>query len=92
MPLGVIPFLLVMNKHTWESLPKDVQASVMKHGGEMMARMGGKAYTDVGEQIRAKELAGKKITIKAPTKERMEVVRERRQGDLRLVGRQDDRR
>ena len=34
VPVGVIPFLLVMNKKTWESLPKAVQASIMKHGGD----------------------------------------------------------
>ncbi len=72
VPVGVIPFLLVMNKNTWNSLPKSVQDSVMKHGGEEMAAMGGKAYADVGKKIVSEEKASGKIAITAPTKERLD--------------------
>lgn len=72
VPVGVIPFLLVMNKQTWNALPKDVQAAVMKHGGLEMAESGGKAYTDVGEEIRAKAKKDGKPSIVVPTKAQME--------------------
>lgn len=51
VPVGVISFLLVMNKKTWEGLPKNVQAAVMKHGGMQMAKTGGGAYTEIGNEI-----------------------------------------
>ena len=77
VPVGVIPFLLVMNKKTWESLPKPVQDAVMKHGATKMAEMGGKAYTDIGEDIRAKERKGGKITISMPAKQRLDDYEQR---------------
>lgn len=44
VPLGASPFLLLMNKDLWESLPADVQEVMMKHAGEPLAARGGKAY------------------------------------------------
>ncbi len=72
VPVGVIPFLLVMNKNTWNSLPKSVQNSVMKHGGEAMAEMGGKAYAAEGTKTRHEAKASGKIDIETPNKARME--------------------
>lgn len=72
VPIGVIPFLLVMNKKTWNGLPKDVQASIMKHGGLKMAQMGGKAYTDIGEAIRNKARKDGKPVIVTPEKAQMD--------------------
>jgi TRAP-type C4-dicarboxylate transport system substrate-binding protein len=72
VPVGVIPFLLVMNKKTWDSLPKDVQASIMKHGGLKMAQTGGKAYTEVGEAIRDKAKKDGKPSLLVPTKAQIE--------------------
>ena len=71
VPVGVIPFLLVMNKNTWNSLPKSVQASIMKHGGEEMAVMGGKAYAAAGAKIEKAAKAGSKVAIVHPTAARM---------------------
>lgn len=72
VPIGVIPFLLVMNKKTWNSLPKDVQASIMKHGGMKMAQMGGKAYTDIGQSIRNQARKDGKPVIVTPSKAQMD--------------------
>ena len=52
-PIGVIPFLLLMNRKSFDGLPKDVQDAVMKHGGEPFARNAGAAYEDVAQEIRA---------------------------------------
>ena len=52
IPTGTIPFLLLMNKAKWESLSESVQAAVMNHGGLTMAKAGGAAYTEIGQQIR----------------------------------------
>lgn len=52
-PVGVIPFLLLMNRKTFDGLPKDVQDAVMKHGGTSFARSAGAAYEGVGQEIRA---------------------------------------
>jgi TRAP-type C4-dicarboxylate transport system substrate-binding protein len=52
-PIGVIPFLLLMNRKTFDGLPKDVQDAVMKHGGTTLARGAGEAYEGVGQEIRA---------------------------------------
>ncbi len=71
VPVGVIPFLLVMNKNTWNSLPKSVQASITKHGGAEMAVMGGKAYGAAGAKIEQAVKAEGKIAIKHPTEARM---------------------
>ena len=51
-PVGVIPFLLLMNRKTFDGLPKDVQDAVMKHGGATLARNAGGAYEGVGQEIR----------------------------------------
>jgi TRAP-type C4-dicarboxylate transport system substrate-binding protein len=52
VPTGTIPFLLLMNQAKWDSLPDAVQTSVMAHGGIKMAKSGGTAYTEIGQQIR----------------------------------------
>ncbi len=52
-PIGVIPFLLLMNRKTFDGLTKDVQDAVMKHGGAALARGAGAAYEGVGQEIRA---------------------------------------
>lgn len=56
-PIGVIPFLLLMNKNTWEKLPADVQAAMTKHGGLAMAKAGGAAYDAISAQIEGKAKA-----------------------------------
>lgn len=53
VPTGTIPFLLLMNQKKWDSLGKDAQAAIMKHGGLAMAKAGGFAYTELGEKIRS---------------------------------------
>ena len=57
VPLGASPFLLLMNKQLWDSLSPEVQAVMMKHGGEALARAGGQAYDRLTKDIIAKQLA-----------------------------------
>ncbi len=52
-PIGVIPFLLLMNRKTFDGLPKDVQDAIMKYGGDTFAKSAGSAYEDVAQEIRA---------------------------------------
>ncbi len=79
VPVGVIPFLLIMNKKTWNGLPKDVQAAVMEHGGLKMARMGGKAYTTIGESIRSKARSDGKPAITEPSPAELQQHRQQAQ-------------
>ncbi|MGC1442100.1 MAG: TRAP transporter substrate-binding protein [Burkholderiaceae bacterium] len=51
VPVGVISFLLVMNKKTWDGLPPVAKTAVMKHGGLAMADTGGGAYSAIGKEI-----------------------------------------
>ena len=62
VPIGVIPFLLIMNKNTWKKLSPKAQAAVMKHGGLAMAVAGGKAYDALSDRIREGALKGGKLT------------------------------
>ncbi len=67
LPLGAIPFFLGMNKKKWDGLPKGVQTSFLKQGGETVARTGGKAYTDAVANILANNAQAKKLTIVKPS-------------------------
>ncbi|MGP1397188.1 MAG: TRAP transporter substrate-binding protein [Inquilinaceae bacterium] len=76
VPIGVIPFLLVMNKDTWENLPADVQASIMAHGAAAMARSAGEAYGAVGAEIREGVVAEGRIDLQTPDAEALARYRE----------------
>lgn len=69
VPIGVIPFLLLMNKNTWEKLPADVQAIMMKHGGLAMAKAGGQAYDDIAGSLRQGVADEGKVTFVPVTPE-----------------------
>lgn len=43
-PWGVVSFLLMVNKNTWESLPTDLQEILDRNSGERLALIGGNAY------------------------------------------------
>ena len=76
VPIGVIPFLLVMNEAKWEALPPEVQDTVMKHGGDTMATNAGRAYSAVGEEIRKSVVDSGKIEIVEPDDAAMEKYRQ----------------
>lgn len=65
VPLGASPFLMLMNKDLWDSLPAEVQEVMMKHGGEALARTGGKAYDDITRDIVAKQTADGYVAAEA---------------------------
>lgn len=56
-PFGAAPFLLLMNKSAWESLPADVQDVMTKHAGEPLARRGGRAYDEITRGIIERQTA-----------------------------------
>jgi len=53
IPVGVTPFLLLLNKARWESLSPAVRASMVQHGGADLARTGAQAYGRAGSAIKA---------------------------------------
>lgn len=66
IPLGASPFLLLMNKKKWDSLSAKAKASFSKHGGEAMARAGGKNYRSASDGIQAKNKQAQKIARFVP--------------------------
>ncbi len=52
VPVGTIPFILLMNKKTWGKLSGKAKAAFSRHGGLKMARMGGAAYDAATKKIR----------------------------------------
>ena len=68
IPLGASPFLLLMNKKKWDSLSAKAKASFSKHGGEKMARAGGKNYGAASDSIQVKNKQALKIAKYVPNK------------------------
>lgn len=52
VPVGTIPFILLMDKSTWNKLSAPTKAAFRKHAGLKMARMGGAAYDSITVKIR----------------------------------------
>ena len=52
VPVGTIPFILLMNKSTWNKLSAPTKAAFRKHAGLKMARIGGAAYDSITAKIR----------------------------------------
>ena len=52
VPVGTIPFILLMDKSTWNKLSAPTKAAFRKHAGLKMARMGGAAYDSITAKIR----------------------------------------
>jgi len=52
VPVGTIPFILLMNKSTWNKLSATTKAAFRKHAGLKMARIGGAAYDSITAKIR----------------------------------------
>jgi TRAP-type C4-dicarboxylate transport system substrate-binding protein len=51
-PLGALPFMLLMNRNTWDKLSPEVQALFMKHGGETLSHRAGAQYDAIANGIR----------------------------------------
>ncbi|MGR3503997.1 TRAP transporter substrate-binding protein [Pseudaestuariivita sp.] len=79
VPVGVIPFLLLMNEDKWNSLTPAAQDAVMKHGGMAMAEMGAEAYLGAGEAIVADVSAEGRIGLDGPSGAEMDAYGERAQ-------------
>ncbi len=56
VPVGTIPFILLMNKSTWNKLSGPTKAAFSKHGGLKMARIGGAAYDSITAKIRGGQI------------------------------------
>lgn len=79
IPTGTIPFLLLMNEGKWNSLPKETQDAIMKHGGMAMADAGAAAYTNVGQSIVDGITKDGSLKMSAPTEAEMAAYDERTQ-------------
>ncbi len=75
MPLGASPFLLLMNKKKWNGLSAKAKASFNKHGGEKMARAGGKNYGAASDGIQTKNKQALKIAIYVPNQAELAKVK-----------------
>jgi TRAP-type C4-dicarboxylate transport system substrate-binding protein len=61
VPVGTIPFILLMNKSTWNKLSAPTKAAFRKHAGLKMARIGGAAYDSVTTKIREGQIKDGRI-------------------------------
>ena len=75
VPLGASAFFLLMNKELWDSLDADVQEVMMRHGGEALARAGGRAYDDLTREI-VERRRGEGHTVIDASAEQVERYRE----------------
>lgn len=71
IPMGVIPFLLLVNERTWSRLPDDVKAAMLARGGEASAVIGGKAYEEAGQQIHQELKTEGRVKFSVPTAAQM---------------------
>ncbi|MEK9645096.1 MAG: TRAP transporter substrate-binding protein [Alphaproteobacteria bacterium] len=62
-PVGVIPFILLMNKKRHESLSSAEKAAFKKWGGDTIAKWGGGAYDGETKKIRDQRLAKKDLVF-----------------------------
>ena len=53
IPVGMTPFLLLINEESWQRQPASVQGAMLHHGGLRIARSSGRAYAAINQQIRA---------------------------------------
>ncbi len=65
VPVGTIPFILLMNKSTWNKLSATTKAAFRKHAGLKMARIGGAAYDSITAKIRAGQIKKGRIKFVA---------------------------
>jgi len=73
MPMGVIPFLLLVNERRWNALPEDVRAVMLRHGGENTAVSGGKVYEAGGAAINQELKTEGRMKFGQPTDAQMAV-------------------
>lgn len=76
VPVGVIPFVLLMNQDKWDGLSAEAQAAMMKHGGMAMAEMGAVAYRDAAETILTSVKDEDRITLDEPTRDELSAYAE----------------
>jgi TRAP-type C4-dicarboxylate transport system substrate-binding protein len=62
-PFGALPFMLLMNRASFERLPAPVQEIFMSQGGEYLARRAGEAYDRMAIEIIEDIEAGGRHTI-----------------------------
>lgn len=67
IPMGVIPFLLLVNERKWNALPEDVRRVMLKHGGETAAVSAGKVYESGGAGIHDELKAEGRMKFATPT-------------------------
>ncbi len=63
LPVGVLPFAIVMNKARWESLPRDLQIQIMELSGSALSHRAGRAYDTAAKRFRQKFIANGSLKI-----------------------------
>ena len=64
IPVGMTPFLLLINEKSWQRQPASVQHAMLHHGGLGIARSSGQAYAAINQGIRtALREAGKPVLM-----------------------------
>ncbi|MDX2143368.1 MAG: TRAP transporter substrate-binding protein [Rhodospirillaceae bacterium] len=74
-PFGVVLFLMIMNRKTWDKLPADIQDIITLNSGQRMALLGGTAYDKRVKEIDAKYRANPALTYVEATPEDLEQLR-----------------
>ena len=66
-PVGLIPFMLLVNKRKWEGLGPETRDVMMRHGGEALARRAGRAYDRMADGIRSEIESAGRHTLLVPS-------------------------
>lgn len=74
-PFGVVSFALMMNRETWESLPKDLQDIMIRNSGMRLAQIGGNAYDQRIREFEGRHRAEGKIKFVEASPGDMEQLR-----------------
>jgi len=79
IPVGMTPFLLLINEESWQRQPASVQHAMLHHGGLRIARNSGRAYAAINQQIRAALREADKPTLMRPDPATQQALVERTQ-------------
>ena len=79
IPVGMTPFLLLINEESWQRQPASVQRAMLHHGGLRIARSSGRAYAAINQQIRAAVREADKPALMTPDAATQQALVERTQ-------------
>ena len=79
IPVGMTPFLLLINEESWQRQPASVRDAMLRHGGLRIARSSGRAYAAINQQIRAALREADKPALMRPDAATQQALVERTQ-------------